>query len=138
MREDERLTLPTILSAQLPSQIRITDPDRAARIAQKRANTAAHEARRIENRRDDLHTLYMNAGDFITDRARANALVDSAFDDLTQFQNDDSQGENLWHTGYPKTVAERLRGGLLTNEEIQEERMRRIAETLTGGKMKKP
>lgn len=138
IREDERLTSPTILTSQLPSRIQITDPDRSERVAHGRANAAAHEARRIENRRDDLHTLYMNAGEFITDRQQALALIEKAFDDVEQFQNGSSQGENVWHTGYPKTVAERLRGEDLTNEEIKQERMRRIAETLTGGKMRKP
>ena len=138
MREDERLTSPTNLSSQLPSNIRVTDPDRSARIARGRANFAAHEARRAEIRRDYLHTLYMNAGDFITDRARANALVASEFDDKTKFSNGRTYGENIWHTGYPKTIAERFRRKMSVEEGLQEERVGRLAQALTGGKMRKP
>lgn len=143
MREDERLTAPSILSSQLPSTRRLLDPNRAARIAAARANMAAHEAARKEQRREDLHELYVNAGTFITNEAQLDAVVDRVFEDKKQFQNDASAGENIWHLGEPQTVAQRMQqaeaGGrnpeAVGRARVVKERMTRIAEVLTGGKM---
>jgi len=143
MREDERLTAPSILSSQLPSASRLLDRNRSARIAAARANVAAHEAARKEQRREDLHELYVNAGTFITNEAQLDAVVDRVFEDQKQFQNDTGMGENIWHLGEPQTVAERLgqaeAGGrnpeAVGRARVVKERMTRIAEVLTGGKM---
>lgn len=143
MREDERLTAPSILSSQLPSAVRNLDPDRAARVAAARANVAAHEGARKEQRREDLHDLYVNAATFITNEAQLDAVVDRVFEDKKQFQNDTSAGENIWHLGEPQTVAQRLQqaeaGGrnpeAVGRARVVKERMTRIAEVLTGGKM---
>lgn len=141
MREDERLTAPTILSSQLPSSNHALDPNRDARVAAMKANVVAKEAGRRERRKEDLHSLYMTSGTFMTNEAQLNAVVDKVFDDREQFKTDNFYGENIWSTGEPPTMAKRLQeaeaGG--RNPEgkgrVVKERMKKIAEVLTGGKM---
>ena len=103
-------------------------------------------AMREETRRNALHTLYVNAGDFITTGKQLDGVIDRAFDDNSQFRSDSSEGVNIWNLGYPETVQELLRkvnkSGRQTaldsaegNEMVTRERMRKIGEELTGGKM---
>ena len=103
-------------------------------------------AMREENRRNALHTLYVNAGDFITTGKHLDGVIDRAFDDKSQFRSDRSEGENIWNLGYPETVQELLgkvnKSGRQTamdsaegNTIVTRERMRKIGEELTGGKM---
>ena len=141
--EDERLTAPTVLSSQLPSARRVLDPNRDERVAAARANVAAQEADRKERRKEDLHTLYVNAGTFITNEAQLEAVVERVFEDQLQFETDETRGENIWHKGLPPTVEERMReaeagGGSpdrVGRSRVVRERMTKIAEVLTGGKM---
>lgn len=146
-REDERLTNPSVLQFEKPTRHHfLPDPNREARLARKRENLAKTAAMRHENRRDALHTLYVNAGDFITTGAQLDATIDRVFDDLSQFENDSQKGLNIWNLGFPETVQQLLakanhapgRKALDSAEGIAgvtRERMRRIAEELTGGKM---
>lgn len=147
-REDERLTNPSVLQAAKPTKHHIMpDPHREARLAQKRANVAAMEAMRQEDRRNKLHTLYVNAQDFITTGKHLDTAIESVFDDQNQFMTDERPGLNVWNLGFPETVQELLSkankdprsqkavdsaegNGLITRQ-----RMKRIAEELTGGKM---
>ncbi|KAL8794387.1 MAG: hypothetical protein Q9195_003085 [Heterodermia aff. obscurata] len=150
MREDERLTNPTILQSQLPVRLRrggkpqaLPNPDGWERILDARARAVEHLERRKEERRDDLHTLYMNANRFITSEAQLNAVVERVFDDQEQFKNSYYRGENVWNLGYQVTVAEMLdysrRGSRLVDVarkgQMVKDRYKQIAETLTGGKM---
>lgn len=150
MREDERLTGPTILQSQLPARLRrdgkptpIPDPDREARIKAARENTAKHEMERSEERRDQLHTLYMNANTFITNEAQLNAVVERVFNDTQQFRGEENEGENVWNLGYQTTVAQMLddvnEGKKATDAgrraRLVTQRYTQIAEVLTGGKM---
>ena len=150
MREDERLTGPTILQSQLPARLRrngkpaqLPDPDREARIRAARQNTARHEMERSEERRDQLHTLYMNANTFITNEAQLNAVVERVFHDTRQFRSEEVEGENVWNLGFQTTVAEMLddvnEGKKATDAgrkgKLVQERYKQIAEVLTGGKM---
>lgn len=146
-REDERLTNPSVLQSEKSTMhYFLPDPNREARLARKRENLAKMEAMRQENRRNALHTLYVNAGDFITTGAHLDATIDKVFDDLDQFENDSRKGLNIWNLGYPETVQQLLakanhvpgRKALDSAEGtagVTRERMRRIAEELTGGKM---
>lgn len=104
------------------------------------------EAMRQENRRNSLHTLYVNAGDFITTGAHLEKVIDKVFDDNSIFSNDSKKGLNIWNLGLPETVQELLakanKSGKQTALESAEghagvtrKRMKRIAEELTGGKM---
>ena len=103
-------------------------------------------AMREETRRNALHALYVNAGDFITTGMQLDSVVDRIFDDNSQFRSDGSEGVNIWNLGCPETVQELLgkvdRRGVQTaldsaegNEIVTRERMRKISEELTGGKM---
>ena len=146
-REDERLT-----SASVPEAMKVIhfgtppDPDREARTAEKKARVAAKEAERREERRSNLHDLYINAGLFITSEKDLRLVVNTLFDDKEQFMSSVSVGENIWHHGYPDTVADMLNRvnkegkvkAVEANrrlETITAERVRRIAEELTGGRM---
>ena len=147
-REDERLTNPTVMqSEKIEKHHVLSDPNREARLARKRENVARMEAMRQEERKDQLHTLYVNAGDFITTGEQLNSVVDKVFDDLDQFKSDQTSGMNIWNLGYPETISQLLRKANKDprsqkaveaaegNTQITRERMRRIAEELTGGKM---
>ena len=158
-REDERLTSPTVLSSSsssskasdTDSQTEIhnglPDPGRAARLALKRHNVNIIQSLRSEERRDMLHTLYVYAGDFITTDAQLEESLTRAFDDTTQFKNDIGPGMNIWNLGPPETTrqllersgkrAEALKGVSAgdANMRVTKERIKRISEELTGGKM---
>ena len=147
-REDERLTNATVLEAdQVRRHTMLSDPDRQVRLALKRENVERHRAGLEEERRNMLHTLYVNAGQFITTGAQLDQVVDRVFDDEMQFMNDQSKGVNIWNLGEPETVAELLgeRGRGVDRRKavdnvggmkgLMEERMRRVGEALTGGKM---
>ena len=146
-REDERLTNPSILQSRIPQRHHaLPDPNREARLARKRQNVAKMEAMRVEHRRAALHNLYVNAGSFITTAAQLNATIDNVFDDNSQFTNDSTPGLNIWNLGFPETVQQLLakeegRPGRKAmdsaegNAGVTRDRMRRIAEELTGGKL---
>lgn len=146
-REDERLTNPTVHTALLLSHRRLLpDPNRAQRLKKMRANVESMERKKLEERRLMLHTLYMNAHNFIVRPAQLDQAIDLAFDDPKQFLSDDLQGENIWHMGPPETIQQLLR---LSNrawksaavdrfgrlKDLTERRLDSIGEELTGGKM---
>ncbi|KAL8907135.1 MAG: hypothetical protein Q9171_005977 [Xanthocarpia ochracea] len=144
---DEKYTAASILQSSLPSRKGLQDPDREARIEQKKANFAAHDAMKKAERRNALHTLYMNAREFIVTEEKLNEAVERAFDPYsTQFDNESRRGLNVWNLGYPETVKEQLdrankgeQGRAVERSSgfsgVTDERMRRIGEALTGGKM---
>lgn len=146
-RKDVRLTNPSVLSTQQPTKHHVlSDPNRPARLAIKSQNVADMAAMREETRRNALHTLYVNAGDFIVTGKQLDGVIDKAFDDNSQFRSDSSEGVNIWNLGFPETVQELLgkvnKSGKQTaldsaegNEIVTRERMRKISEELTGGKM---
>ncbi|KAI4219119.1 MAG: hypothetical protein L6R36_008552 [Xanthoria steineri] len=144
---DEKYTAASILQSTLPSRSGLQDPDRDARIARKRANFSAHDAMKKAERRNALHTLYMNARDFIVTEEKLNEAVERAFDPYSeQFTNEARRGLNVWNLGYPETVKEQLerankgeKGRAVERSSgfsgVTDERMRRIGEELTGGKI---
>ncbi len=146
-RKDVWLTSPSVLSTQQPTRHHgIPDPNRSARLAAKSQNVSDMAAMREEARRNALHTLYVNAGNFITTGKQLDGVVDNIFDDDSQFMSESSEGVNIWNLGYPETVQELLqrvnKSGRQTalqsaegNEIVTRERMRKISEELTGGKM---
>ena len=106
-RDDERFTNPSVTKIMRPaSKGPIPDPHREARVEQKHANVAATEARKLEDRRSQLHTLYMNARQFITTLKHAEYEIDQAFDDTTQFMHDNKPGLNVWNFGAPETTGQ--------------------------------
>lgn len=143
-REDERLTSPSVLQAMKEHSRFLPDPNRADRIAMKMARVRTREAEKVEERRSSLHTLYMNARDFIVTEADLNAKVDEVFDDEWFKVN---EGFSIWDKeGYPDGVRDMLNAVNKTDSrsavqhhsghsQITRERLQRIAEELTGGKM---
>ncbi|KAL8807550.1 MAG: hypothetical protein Q9223_004295, partial [Gallowayella weberi] len=142
----EKFTVASVLQSSLPSRNGLQDPDREARIERKKANFAAHVERRKAERQNALHTLYMNARDFIVTEERLKEAVEKAFDPHSkQFDNDHRRGLNIWNLGYPVTVKKLLeranKGETGRTVErmsgfggVMDERMKRIGEELTGGK----
>lgn len=144
-REDERLTNPTVTQALRPSKTEIlADPDHEARVAEKRARVMQKEAEKVEERRNALHSLYMNARGFITSEAQLVAEVNRVFDDLDQWTSAEAQGHSVWNLGTPETVQQKLskvnrtgRNALDYNRgyaELTAKRETRIADELTGGR----
>jgi len=141
-REDERLTDPTIKEANRILQSGpIPDPNRAVRIAEKAARVQAKEAAREEQRRNALHTLYMQARSFITTEEQLDAKIEEIFQAPREGETD-----SIWDvTKAPPTVMDMLSQVNNTQREairfhaspaqITGQRMKKIAEELTGGKM---
>lgn len=145
-REDERLTSPTIREAMRQLQVgRLPDPDREARIAEKVERVKAKEAARAAERKDALHTLYMNAREFITTEQQLDEEIEKIFVEHP-FGPAHSSKTNIWDAyGAPPTVQDMLSTVNNTQKSaiqfhqgpaiITGKRSKKIAEELTGGKM---
>ncbi|KAI9784919.1 MAG: hypothetical protein M1816_000555 [Peltula sp. TS41687] len=146
-REDERLTSPSVTQAMKQLQIGVLpDPDREARIAAKAANVAAIQQRIREKRKDLLHTLYVNARAFITTESHLDDEIEKVFvQQPREWANDIGSGKSIWHRGPPESMQDLIN---VANgkehlqmdrgkgpERLAEQRLRRIAEELTGGKL---
>ncbi|KAI7570519.1 hypothetical protein KC317_g2389, partial [Hortaea werneckii] len=124
-------------------------------------NTSAKRAERL----DHLHTLYLNAKTFIVTPQQLDQAVDEAFgtvEDPVRFDGDqhydangfyntgtrDARSQSVWAQGKPERVQDMLnrangQGGKLAMENagslasVNKDRVRRIGEVLTGGRMEK-
>ncbi|KAL9585550.1 MAG: hypothetical protein Q9203_004206 [Teloschistes exilis] len=144
---DEKHTTPSILSSALSASYTMTQSERDALLARKKANHERHASQKVLERRNALHTLYMNARDFIvTEQALTDAVERAFHPDNKQFDNEAKRGLNVWNLGYPETVKELLdtankedTGKALLRyigyAELTDKRMKRLGEELTGGKM---
>lgn len=138
-REDERLTNSSILNAAIPgSHQHLPDPGREERIAQMKARFEAKEAAKKDERRNALHSLYMNARSFIVTEEELNKKVDEVFDDPWYQLNPE---HSIWDKeGYPDSAQSMLldsvnaRNGAIAKS-VMMQRAKRLAEELTGGKM---
>lgn len=152
-REDERLTAPSNgLDLDALYHGRVPDPSRGLRLASKRERTAEFEASRTADRLDSVHTLYSHARKFIVSPQQLDAAVEEAFgtneNPATFGPGHGEEGTSIWHDGKPHSVQDMLNsanrarsqkalhntGGYIA---INQERVQRIAEALTGGKMDK-
>lgn len=154
-REEDRLTKASILQQMKPIRGVLPNPNREVKLATKKANVEAKAAQKAERRRDSLHSLYMNARNFITTEEALAAEVDGAFPE--NGPNPDwvnSKGQespNVWGLGPPPTVKDMIDSlTLSTNPErseysklnsqlaqfnVAQQRLKKIAEELTGGKI---
>lgn len=144
-REDARLTNNSIPEGMKPGKHHeISEKELWEIYEKKKANVDRQAAERAEERRDKLHTLYMNARNFITTEEQLNKHIEMEFDE--KFFGEFESAASMWATSPPdsiKTMIERTRGGhsVRLGEEASErfnrdqERMKRIAEKLSGGKM---
>lgn len=147
VRDDELFTTTSIPQANQPSALSgLPDPNRDERVAEMRRRTQAQLAAKQEERQSNMHTLYMNARDFITTEAELNELVEKVFDDQEQFSSVSTRGENIWNLGRPETTSMLL--GLHNSEgtlvavdrregygAVTRRRLNQIGEELTGGTM---
>jgi hypothetical protein len=140
-REDERLTDPTIKEANRILQSGpIPDPNREARVAEKSARVQAKEAAREEQRKNALHTLYMQARSFITTEEQLDAKIEEIFKEPREGESD-----NVWDIAAPPSIQDMLASINKTEKkavnfhsgpaQVTGQRMKKIAEELTGGKM---
>ena len=146
-REDERLTAPSHgLDLQKLMHGAPPDPNRKKRLKIKARNVAQHNAKERAQRQNHLHNLYMQARTFIVTPQQLDQAVDEAFgtaENPVAFNS----GTSMWNYGKPDSLQDMLnranqtggRGALESagnrGSSVQSERMRRIAEALTGGKM---
>lgn len=139
-RRDDALTSPTVLPT---IESMVSQPLTEEQIAEKRARFEAKEWAKMEERRNNLHTLYMNARDFIVTEEQLNAKIDAVFDDPF-FEN--LQDPSIWaKEGVPeqmKDIRAQLSGarsGVMNLSEnysiVTRNRLQEIAEELTGGRM---
>jgi predicted component of type VI protein secretion system len=125
----------------------VPDPDRSARLAAAAANVAAKAAQLEERRRDALHSLYMQAREFIVTEQQLDAKIEAVFVERPWAHvPGKEQAVNIWDAeGAPPTVQDMLgelngtqrtavgfHGGAAV---ATGKRMLRVAEELTGGKM---
>jgi len=144
-REDERLTGATIRIANSILQSGpVPDPQRETRLAESAAKVKALQLAREEERRSALHNLYMHARTFITTEEQLNAQVEEIFTDTPFDKN--NQNDNIWDMqGAPPTIQDMLSEVNRTQRTaaklhqgssvVGTQRMKKIAEELTGGKM---
>ena len=101
-------------------------------------------AAREEEKCNKLHTLYVNAKDFIVSNDQLNRRIETVFEE-PYWQNNPDMG--IWDKeGFPESTNVLLRGaaGKEGNamdqaegpwRKLGEERVKRLGEELTGGKM---
>ncbi|KAK4508703.1 hypothetical protein PRZ48_002442 [Zasmidium cellare] len=153
-REDERLTAPSInMDLDALYNKPIPDPTRDERIRRKQLNIQRHEDAKRQERMDAVHSLYMNAREFIVTPQQLDRAVDAAFgtpEVPAKFGTHvhGPANRSIWAEGRPERVQDKLNlangqgtGYAMRNAnpsaQVNKERIRRIAETFTGGKMEK-
>ncbi|RDW73360.1 hypothetical protein BP6252_07267 [Coleophoma cylindrospora] len=146
-REDERLTSPTIRALNSTLQKgHLPDPEREQRLVEKAARVQEHQAAKEAARKNALHTLYMHARNFITTEEQLNAKIDELFVDYPWQDSNAGRSTNIWDAlGAPPTVQDMLTSINKTEKQaikfhsgqaiVTGERMKKVAEELTGGKM---
>ncbi|KAN0071526.1 hypothetical protein V8E54_010122 [Elaphomyces granulatus] len=140
-REDEWLTGASIVQAMQPVRTPVLpDPDREERLARSRALVQAKEAEKRAERRDALHTLYMNSRNFITTEKQLEAEIQRVFPDRDNpaWRNDQQSGENIWNLGVPPTIQTIVNDRRRTEParwEMIQGRVKKLVEEITGGKI---
>lgn len=139
-REDERLTSPTVLPALTASSGILPDPDRDARIAESRERVLEKQLQKSAHRLDKLHTLYMNARNFITTEEQLAQEIEAKFreDGGQEWQSDSGVGNNVWAKGAPPTIQDIVKNQTkdeLGRWRIEQDRMDKVVEEMTGGKL---
>ncbi|KAF2151948.1 hypothetical protein K461DRAFT_294812 [Myriangium duriaei CBS 260.36] len=125
----------------------LPDPGRAERVAATKERLAAEAEGLQLRRRDALHSLYMNARTFIVDEKGLNEAIDQAFGTVEEPYHFGNEKPSMWTDGPPPRMSDLALGvagigkGALQRDaqlgrmEILRDRVRRMAEGVTGGKM---
>ena len=112
--------------------------------AQRRAAYERRLARQEAVRRSRLHDLYTNAREFIVSEEQLDEAIEKAFGSeenpmrfhVTGEVSPQGTGDSAWTAGPPEGVSEmlqKLKGG--EGVGLAKERIKKVAEALTGGKM---
>lgn len=159
-REDERLTNNSVPSALLAPQRQHNSAMAKAIHKAKVANVQRTAANKAAQRRDALHTLYVSARDFVTNEEQLELLIKREFEDKDFGGSAAESKKSYWEgQGPPDGVKQMVDGqwvnvrggaeftsssaynlgdqlGAATRKyRTDQERMKRIAEKLSGGKM---
>ncbi len=147
-REDARLTnvsVPSAMNPNLPQRFSQTEIEKMQR--RKQFLVEKHGNRKIQRRQDSLHTLYMNARNFITSEEQLLEKIKEEFDEKDFGGHISDPAKSYWDSqGPPDGIAQmvnrstmgRDRRGVGEKEDAwrrDQERMKRLAEELSGGKM---
>ncbi|KAI5290760.1 hypothetical protein KEM54_000559 [Ascosphaera aggregata] len=135
-RDDERLTKPTTVSAmEVVRGVIPNDPSAARELQRRRLKYQWLQQKKMHERQDMLHTLYMNARHFITTEKQLEEHLNQVFSKM--FSSDSHDGDSIWVTGAPNSVKDMLNTPKLGDFAFlkQGDRLKKIAETLTGGTM---
>jgi len=142
-REDARLTKVSTPTAMQPGQSHaLSDVDVQEIYERKKANLERTMLEKAEDQRDELHTLYMHARKFITTEDQLLAEIEAEFQNKKFYEH----GKSMWSHGRPDTVEDMIKFGRTSTEtklgteyaeryKRDQERMQKIAEKLSGGKM---
>ena len=150
-RRDEQLTSVSIPSALLSNTVSTGPSETATEAtlihATKTMNLQSHQSARRADQQDSLHTLYTSARHFILDSAALDAAITKEFDE-NDFGSPNSRERvpNYWESvGAPDgidTMIKRSYGSPRERVEEQgeayrrdQERMKRLGERLSGGKI---
>lgn len=139
-REDERLTAASTMQELLLKKTPVLpDPHAEERLAKARANVKMQQQLETEEKLDAIHSLYMNARNFITTEEQLDAEIERVFpaEANPEWTSDQKNGENVWNLGPPPTVASMVHRKDDENSRwnLVQRRTKKIAEALTGGKI---
>lgn len=135
--------LRTFLASKNP-HANIRTPEK---IAAQRISYNARQRREMAVRKSRLHDLYVNARTFVVSEAQLDEAIDATFGTEEEPMGWNNKGDmgprgegreglSPWHGTMPEGVGdmlEKLRGG--EGVGLAKERVKRVAEVLTGGKM---
>ena len=147
-REDARLTNVSIPSAMDPDSKQMFTHEEAEEMQKRRSrHVEAHEAMKADAQHDALHTLYMNARNFITSEKQLLKKIEEEFDIKDFGGHSSDPAKSYWDSqGPPDGIAQMVnrstmgRGKQSVGEKEDawrrdQERMKKLAEGLSGGKM---
>lgn len=120
---------------------------KTAMIPKRRAAYQARMARQNAVRANRLHDLYVNAREFMVEESQLDEAIDKVFgteeepigwgiDGSVGLRSQGKEGLSPWHGPMPEGVGDmlqKLKGG--EGVGLARERVRKVAEELTGGKM---
>ncbi|KAL5333012.1 hypothetical protein BJX70DRAFT_382266 [Aspergillus crustosus] len=136
-RDDEQLTRPSIIQDMLPKPGTVLpDPGRQERLVQSQQRLESKKLQKEQGRLDSLHTLYMNARDFIVTEEQLATAIEEAFPEGENpaWRSDEKYGDNIWNMGMPERV-DAVQENEMTIWDVTQRRIKKLGEEVTGGKI---
>lgn len=147
-REDARLTnvsTPKEMNANVKQDFSV---DEARRMHDRKVNNVERRVvNKLNRQHEALHTLYMNARNFITTEEQLREKIKEEFDEKSFGGHARDGGKSYWDSqGIPDGVAAMVRKSTMGRGDMSmaekeeawrrdQQRMKRLAEGLSGGKM---